>query len=257
MNSINKPINKILIGHEYPKNIKNPYSILEKKYNLKVDFKPLIRLEELYIDKYKDQYIFAKYEFTAIIFTSKISIDFFFKKCSKLKYCVDINMKYFCTTESIALYLKKYIQYKKRKVFFAKNSYNDFLNIIDKNHEEIFLYPCSNICNNRIFNSIIKKGCIIKKIIIYQNLYNDLSDMKCYFYDIIAVFTPLSIKSLINNFPDLKNKNIKIAAFGDKTHEAVINAGLSLDIKAPTKFLPSMIMALELYIKNINLNKKC
>ncbi|UOF94603.1 MAG: uroporphyrinogen-III synthase [Bacteroides sp.] len=246
---MNHKIRNILIGHEYPKNSKNPYFNISNKYNIKIDFKPFIKLEAINIDLHKNN--FTLYKFTAVIFASKISIDYFFQYCKKINYNVNIDTKYFCKTESIALYLKKYIKYRKRKIFFNKELVYNFENLIAKYSNELYLYPCSNTCNDIMLNNIINYGCQIKKVIMYKNLKMDLSYIKKNEYDIVAVFTPKSVIALLESFPDIGKTKIKIASFGNKTHNTVINAGLTIDIKAPTNLLPSMTMAIDYYIRNI------
>jgi uroporphyrinogen-III synthase len=191
-------------------------------------------------------------EFTAVIFTSKNAVDHFFRVCEEMRFEVPTEMKYFCISETIALYLQKYIQYRKRKIFFGKQTASDLAEVLKKHTSEKFLYPCSDVAAEETQKFLQDNGYDYKSAVLFRTVCSDLSDLAEVFYDIIAFFSPSSIQSLYKNFPDFKQNNTRIAAFGTSTHKAVIERGLILDIPAPTPNAPSMTMAIEQYVKQAN-----
>jgi len=194
-------------------------------------------------------------DFTAVLFNSKTAIDHFFRLAQELRVTIPDSLKYFCISESAAFYLQKYIVYRKRKIFHANGSMTDLLDIMKKHKEENFLVPLSDIHSQEIPKMLDKGGFKYTQAILYRTISSDLKDLKEMNYDILVFFSPSGIKSLIQNFPDFKQKDIKIACFGSTTAQAVREAGLIPDIEAPTPEAPSMTMALEHYIKNINKTK--
>jgi uroporphyrinogen-III synthase len=161
-------------------------------------------------------------------------------------------MKYFCLSENIALYLQKYIQYRKRKIFYGKQTASDLAEVLKKHATEKFLYPCSDVAAEETQKFLQENGYDFTQAVLFKTVCSDLSDLADVFYDVIAFFSPSSIQSLYKNFPDFKQNNTRIAAFGLTTHKALAERELILDIPAPTPKAPSMIMALEDYIKQVN-----
>lgn len=247
-----KKVKSILVTLPKPENEKSPYFALAQKYNLKLDFRAFIHVEGVSgRDVRKEQRINLG-DFTAVIFTSRNAADHFFRVCEEMRYDVPADLKYFCLSETIALYLQKYIQYRKRKIFFGKQTAKDLSDVLKKHAKEKFLYPCSDVANEETYNWLQDNGYNVTPAVLFRTVVSDLSDLKDVFYDIIVFFSPSSVQSLFENFPDFKQNDTRLAAFGPTTHQAVLDRGLLLDIAAPTPEAPSMTMAVEQYIKIAN-----
>ncbi|MFZ4100748.1 MAG: uroporphyrinogen-III synthase [Sphingobacterium thalpophilum] len=250
---IEKPrkVKSILVTLPKPDSEKSPYFDLAKKYNLKIDFRSFIHVEGVQAKDFRKEKInFA--EFTAVIFTSRNAVDHFFRICEEMRYDVPSDMKYFCISETIALYLQKYIQYRKRKIFFGKQTAADLADLLKKHTTEKFLYPCSDVAAEETQRFLTENGYDFKPAVLFHTVCSDLSDLAEVFYDVIAFFSPSSIHSLFINFPDFKQNNTRIAAFGVSTLKAALEHKLILNIPAPTPEAPSMTMAIEQYIKQAN-----
>jgi len=247
-------IKSILVTQPEPNTIKSPYSELADSTSVKIDFRPFIQVEGVSAKEFRQTRIHIN-DFTAVLFNSKTAIDHFFRLAQELRVTIPDSLKYFCISESAAFYLQKYIVYRKRKIFHANGSMTDLLDIMKKHKEENFLVPLSDIHSQEIPKMLDKGGFKYTQAILYRTISSDLKDLKEMNYDILVFFSPSGIKSLIQNFPDFKQKDIKIACFGSTTAQAVREAGLIPDIEAPTPEAPSMTMALEHYIKNINKTK--
>jgi len=191
---------------------------------------------------------------SAVIFTSRNAIDHFFRMCSEMRITVPDSMKYFCVSESVAYYLQKYIIYRKRKIFIGPGKFPQLFDVINKHKDENFLVPLSDQHNKTIPLLLSKNDLKYTKAILYRTVSSDLSDLAAINYDLLVFFSPSGIRSLLKNFPEFKQNNIKIASFGESTAKAVKEAGLRLDLKAPLPQAPSMTMALDLFIKNFNKN---
>lgn len=246
-----KKVKSILITLPKPETEKSPYFDLAKKYNLKLDFRSFIHVEGVPAKDFrKDKINLA--DFTAVIFTSRNAADHFFRICEEMRFEVPAEMKYFCLSENIALYLQKYIQYRKRKIFFGKQTAADLAEVLKKHASEKFLYPCSDVAAEETQKFLQENGYDFKPAVLFRTVCSDLSDLADVFYDVIAFFSPSSVQSLYKNFPDFQQNNTRLAAFGATTHKAIAERGLILDIPAPTPKSPSMTMALEEYIKEAN-----
>ena len=248
-------IKKILVSQPKPQNEKSPYFELARKHNLKIDFKSFIHIEGIAAKEFRQSRIDIS-SHSAVIFTSKTAIDHFFRICEEMRVPIPDSLKYFCVSESIAYYLQKYIVYRKRKVFVGTNNFEGLMDLILKHNEEKFLVPLSDMHKPEIPEQLNKNKIKYSIAILYRTICSDLSDLSDINYDILVFFSPSGIKSLLKNFPDFKQNNTKIAAFGPTTTQAVKKAGLHLDIEAPTSKAPSMTMALEQYITNHNKNNK-
>jgi len=246
-----KKVKSILVTLPKPETEKSPYYDLAKKCNVKVDFRSFIHVEGVAAKDFrKDKINLA--DFTAVIFTSRNAADHFFRICEEMRFDVPADMKYFCLSETIALYLQKYIQYRKRKIFFGKQTASDLAEVLKKHANENFLYPCSDVAAEETQKFLQDNGYNFTPAVIFRTVCSDLSDLADVFYDIIVFFSPSSIQSLYKNFPDFKQNDTRIAAFGASTHKAVKDHNLILDIPAPTPDAPSMTMAIEQYIKQTN-----
>jgi uroporphyrinogen-III synthase len=246
-----RKVKSILVTQEAPADTNSPYLKLAEKFNIKIDFRPFIQVEPVPLKEFRKQKIDIL-DHTAVIFTSRHAVDHFFAICQELKIEMPADMKYFCISEQTANYLQKYITIRKRKIFTGQKTAQDLLELLKKHKGEKYLFPCSDIRKNDIPDYLRDNGYEYTEAVIYHTVAADLSDLKNVYYDILAFFSPSGINSLYVNFPDFKQNDTRIAAFGPTTAKAVIDAGLILDIEAPLPNAPSMTGALELYIKKAN-----
>jgi len=248
-------IKRILVSQPKPESEKHPYSELAEKNNLKIDFRPFIQVEGITVKDFRKTRIDILAH-GAVIFTSKTAIDHFFRLSEEMRICIPDEMKYFCSSESIAFYLQKYIVYRKRKIFYsASGNLLDITDIFLKHKEENYLVPMSNAHKDEIPILLDKIKIKYTPAFLYNTVCSDLSDISEINYDVLVFFSPTGIKSLMQNFPGFKQNDIKIATFGSTTAKAATEAGLRLDISAPQPNAPSMTMALEQYIREYN--KSC
>lgn len=250
----NGPIRTILITQPRPDTEKSPYFELARKYEVNLEFHPFIRLEGISAKEFRKQKIeIANY--TAVIFTSRNAIDHFFRMCEEMKVTISQDTKYFCITEAVALYLQKFILYRKRKVFYGADGTNkSMFDVINKHKgNEKFLYPCSeNQQDNEIVNWLKSNNCGFATPFMYRTISNDVKDvLRDKNFDIICFFTPSGVKSLFDNFPDFSQDGARIGAFGGNTSKAVEQAGLTLEIRAPQPQAPSMVAALDQYLSSV------
>ena len=244
-----KRVKTILISQ--PKPERSPYFNLEKKFGVKIDFRPFIHVEGVPEKEFRKTRIRPD-EYSAVIFTSKNGIEHFFRMCEDMRIKMSQDTKYFCLTEAIAHYLQKFIIYRKRKVFVGKRVIQDLANYFNKHKKEKFLLPCSNLGSVPVVKFLQEGGYDFQEAMMYRTVSSDLSDLRDIFYDILVFFSPLGIKSLYENFPDFKQNNTRIAVFGNSTSAAVKDRGLTINIHAPAPETPSMTMALEKYITEVN-----
>lgn len=226
-------IRKVLVSQPEPNNPKSPYFELAKKYNLKIDFKQFIQIEGIPAKDFRQQKINLA-DFTAIIFTSKTSIDHYFRICEEMRIVVPDTMKYFCITENVAFYLQKYIVYRKRKIFHGKANFEDLIDVIIKHKEENFFVPLSDPHKSDI-PDLLKNHKIRHTIgTMYRTISRDF-DTKELDYDLLVFFSPSGIKSLKENFPSFIQGEVKIAAFGPTTAEAspMKDSGLTSRLPIP------------------------
>jgi uroporphyrinogen-III synthase len=244
-------IKKILVSQPEPSSDKNPYFEVAEKNNVKIDFRPFIHVEPVPTKEFRKQRV-SMLDYSAVIFTSKTSIDHYFRIANDLRITIPDAMKYFCTSESIAHYLQKYIVYRKRKIFFGKGKFADLMELLEKHKDENYLVPLSEQHKKEIPEMLDKHKVKYKIGILYQTVSSDLSDLSMVNYDVLVFFSPSGIRSLLSNFPDFRQENIKIASFGNSTAQAVKEAGLRLDLQAPMPNAPSMTMALDQFIQEQN-----
>ncbi|HQN92524.1 MAG TPA: uroporphyrinogen-III synthase [Prolixibacteraceae bacterium] len=244
-------IKRILVSQPEPTSVKSPYHEFAERNNVKVDFRSFTEVEGVSAKEYRQTRV-SILDHTAVIFTGRTAIDHFFRICADLRIVVPETMKYFCMSEATAFYLQKYIVYRKRKIFYSDGPFSDLLEIMKKHLDETYLLPLSHVHNQDIPQLLDEAKVKYSKAILYRTVSSDLSDLKNVNYDILVFYSPSGIKSLLQNFPDFQQNDIKIASFGASTAEAVKEAGLRLDIQAPNPEAPSMTMALEQYIKKVN-----
>jgi uroporphyrinogen-III synthase len=190
--------------------------------------------------------------FTAIILTSRNSVDHFFRIADEMRFKVPDTMKYFCQSEAVAYYLQKYVVYRKRKIYVGKRFFNDLLPLFKKYKDEKFLLPSSDVLKPIVPETLNELKVDWKRGIFYKTVISDLSDLRDVYYDVLVFFSPSGIESLLKNFPDFKQNDTRIAVFGNSTIMAATDAGLRIDIQAPTPETPSMTMALQKYITSVN-----
>ena len=251
----NGKIKSIIISQPKPESDKSPYFDLAKKHGLKIDFRPFITVTPEHYKEFKLQKINIL-DFTAIILNSRNSVDHFFRMCSELKIEMPPETKYFCVNDSIANYLAKYIQVRKRKVFTGKATETELLNVIKNHPTEKYLFPCSDWRKPEIEKFMKKNKYNFKEAFFYRIVSSDLSDLKDVNYDIIVFFSPADVRSLFENFPKFKQNKTLIAAFGATTVKAITEASLTVNITAPSVQYPSMVMALDKYIDTHNKEAK-
>ena len=246
-------IKKILVSQPKPSSEKSPYYDICNKYGVEMVFRPFIKIEGLTAKEFRAAKVNLA-DYTGIIFTSRTAVDHYFRLCEESRVKVPDTMRYFCTTESIALYLQRYIVYRKRKISFGKTGKLDDSQLVAslvKNNKEKFLFPISDVHKEDV-EELRKLGLDVTKVVMYRTVSNDFQHDEDLDYDMLVFFSPAGIASLKKNFPDFNQKEIKIGTFGSTTAQAVRDAGLRLDLEAPTVQAPSMTAALDMFIKENN-----
>ena len=245
-------IKKVLVSQPSPASAKSPYFDIAEKYGVEIEFRPIIKVESLSAKEFRQQKV-SILDHTAIVFTSRHAIDHFFNLCTDLRVTIPETMKYFCTSEQIALYIQKYVQYRKRKVFFgATGKFNDLIPTIVKHKSEKYFVPMSDVHNDEIKNALDAKDIQHTEAVMYRTVSNDFGEDEKFDYDMLLFFSPAGISSLMKNFPNFEQKDIAIGCFGPATAKAVKDAGLRLDLEAPTVESPSMTAALDKFIGEHN-----
>jgi uroporphyrinogen-III synthase len=244
-------VKTILVSQPEPKIENSPYSRLIDKQKVKIDFRPFIHVEGVNARDVRHQKIDLT-KFTAIILTSRNAVDHFFRVAEEMRFKVPDTMKYFCQSEAVAYYLQKYVVYRKRKIYVGKRTFKELTPLIKKYKDEMFLLPSSDALKPAVPETLNSLNINWERGIFYKTVVSDLSDLRVVYYDILVFFSPSGIKSLLANFPDFEQNNTRIAVFGNSTIKATTEAGLRVDIKAPTPETPSMTMALAKYIDEVN-----
>jgi len=244
-------VKTILVSQPAPKTETSPYFDLSEKQKVKIDFRSFIHVEGVAVKEVRAQKIDLN-NFTAIILTSRNAVDNFFRIADEMRFKVPDSMKYFCQSEAVAYYLQKYVVYRKRKIYVGKRTFPELSKLIKKHKEEKFLLPSSDKLKPLIPSELDKLAVDWTQAILYKTVVSDLSDLENVSYDVLVFFSPSGIDSLFKNFPEFKQNNTRIAAFGNSTIKAVTDAGLKCNITAPAPETPSMTMALEKYIKGVN-----
>lgn len=245
-------VKNILVSQPQPADLgKSHYSDLISKHKVNVDFRKFIKIDGVTASDFRKDKVYIQ-DHTAVIFTSRNAVDHFFRIAKDMRVEIPDTMKYFCISEATAFYLQKYVQYRKRKIFQGQQNFKDLLEIIKKHKDEQFLLPCSDIHKLSIVKALDAAKINYSKAVIYKTLASDLSDVDISSYDLLVFFSPAGVKSLFKNFPEYKQNSSIIGAFGPTTHKAVVDAGLNVDIAAPTKTALSMTVAIEQFIQNSN-----
>lgn len=242
-------IKKILVSQPKPSSEKSPYYTIAEKYGVDIVFRPLIKVESVSAKEFRQQKV-SILDYTAIVFTSRHAIDHFFNLSKELRVTIPETMKYFCVTESVALYIQNYVQYRKRKVFFGKTGkMDDLIPLMVKHKTEKYFVPLSDVHNDAICKLMDAHKLQHKEAVMYRTVSNDFSSDEDFNYDMIIFFSPSGVQALQKNFPDFKQGDCAFATFGPATAKAVEDAGFRLDLAAPTKEAPSMTAALENFLK--------
>jgi uroporphyrinogen-III synthase len=244
-------VKTILVSQPEPKIENSPYFDIQEKQKVKIDFRPFIHVEGVSAKEIRQQKVDLN-NYTAIVLTSRNSVDHFFRVAEEMRFKVPDTMKYFCQSEAVAFYLQKYVVYRKRKIYVGKRSFSELSPLIKKYKDEKFLLPNTDKVKPEVPDTMNALGVNWKLATFYKTVISDLSDLADVYYDILVFFSPSGIDSLFHNFPDFKQNNTRIAVFGDTTIKAVEDKGLRVDIAAPTAETPSMTMALEKYIDKVN-----
>lgn len=241
-------IKTILVSQPAPQDKKSPYYELAEKYNLKIDFRSFIHVEGIDAQEFRKQKVNLS-DHSSVILTSKTAIDHYFRIAQEMRYDVPDTTKYFCISEAVAYYLQKYVAYRKRKIFYGKQTITDLIDVLKKHKKEQFLLPCTDILRDKIPITLEENGLNFTKAILYRTVASDLSDLADVYYDMLVFYSPGGIESLLKNFPDFKQNNTVLAAFGPTTASAIVKNNLRLDVHAPQPNAPSMTGAIELYVK--------
>ena len=247
-------VKTILVSQPEPKIENSPYFDLQDRQKVKVDFRPVIHVEGLEAKEIRQQKIDLS-KFSAIILTSRNSVDHFFRVAEEMRFKVPDSMKYFCQSEAVAYYLQKYVVYRKRKIYVGKRTFEELSPLIKKYKDETFLLPTTDKVKPIIPITLDNLGVKWTQATFYKTVISDLSDLENVTYDILVFFSPSGIESLFHNFPDFKQNETRLAVFGNTTIKAVEAKGLRVDIAAPTPETPSMTMALKKYIDQVNKGK--
>ncbi|MBC8045727.1 MAG: uroporphyrinogen-III synthase [Fimbriimonadaceae bacterium] len=252
-----KPVKSILVSQPVPENPKNPYAELVEKYKVKIDFRHFIKIQGTQGKDFRKQRINIS-DYSAVMFTNRIAIDHFFRLCEELRVKMPEMTKYFCVTEAIAVYLQKYIQYRKRKVFYGDSGKDTELFEILNKHilNEKILFPCTPNHKDVYTEYLKSKNANFDEAIMYESITADLSDMNGKInYDMLVLFTPLGVNSLFKNFPNFAQGELRIGCMGLSTLKAMEENGLQVDLKAPTPETPSIFMAIDRYLAKANKKK--
>ena len=247
-------IKKILVSQPKPSSDKSPYYDIEKESGVELFFRPFIKVEGLTAKEFRQQRI-NLLDYSAVVFTSRYAIDHYFRLAKEMRVIIPETMKYFCVTETIALYIQKYVQYRKRKVFFGTTGkIQDLVPTMAKHKTENYLVPLSDVHNDVVKNQLDEKKLRHTECYMYRTVSNDFTEdeVKNFDYDMLVFFSPTGIEALTKNFPNFDQGDIRIATFGPSTAKAVEEKGLRLDLQAPSEEYPSMTSALKAYLKANN-----
>lgn len=243
-------IKKVLVSQPKPADFeKSPYGELARKHGLQIDFFKFIKIDGVPARELRQERLNLG-DYSAVILTSRNAVDHYFRVAKEMRFEVPETMKYFCISDSTAYYLQKYVQFRKRKIFYGHHSFQDLMDVIRKHKDEKFLLPCSDIHKDTMVDLLEENNINFQKVTMYRTVAADIGNLKIEDYDLVVFFSPAGIKSLQQNFPKFKQGDVLFGAFGQSTCDAVVEAGFELHIPAPTKNSPSMTMAIEEFIAN-------
>lgn len=241
-------IKHILVSQPQPADIsKTPYADMMKKFGVSFTFEKFIRLDGVSASELRQEHVKLP-EYTGIILTSRNAVDHFFRVAKEMRYNVPETLKYFCINESTAFYLQRYVQYRKRKVFYGNQTLDDLIEIMKKHKDEKYLYCCSDISSDTTTEQLNAAKLNFTKAVMFRTVPADVKHIKIDDYEMLVFFSPAGIHSLMENFPEFKQGEVAIGGFGEATCHAILEAGFELNIKAPSETAPSMTMAIEQYL---------
>ena len=245
-------VKKILISQPRPTSEKSPYFEIEKKYGVQLVFHPFIKVECLTAREFRQQKV-QILDHTAIVFNSRHAIDHFFTLCKEMRIAIPETMKYFGVSEMVSLYIQKYVQFRKRKVFYpTSGKLADLIALMAKHKAETYLVPQSDVHSDELHNMAEAKKLQVRECVMYRTLSNDLPSDTPFDFDMVVLFTPAGVESLLKNVPNFKETQAKLACFGKSTAKAIEDAGLPLELEAPSVKAPSITGSLELYLEEHN-----
>ena len=245
-------VKNILISQPAPVSEKSPYFDIAKKHKVEFVFHPFIKIERLTPREFREQKV-QVLDHTAIVFNSRHAIDHFFNLCKEMRIAIPEDMKYFGISETVALYIQKYVQYRKRKVFFgATGKMEDLVTVMAKHKTENYLFPQSDVHSDEAHLMMEAKKLKHTECVMYRTVSNPLPTDHEFDYDMVVLFTPAGVESLLKNVPDFKERNIRLACFGKATANAIKEAGLELHLEAPTPQAPSITGSIDLYLEQCN-----
>ena len=245
-------IKKILVSQPKPSSERSPYYDIAERMNVEIVFRPFIKVQGITPKEFRAQKI-SILEHTAVVFTSRHAIDHFFTLCKEMRVVIPEDMKYFCITETVALYIQKYVQYRKRKIFFGETGkIDDLIPLMAKHKNEKYFIPISDVHTSQFGEMLDAKKLVHSEGIMYRTVSNDFQEGEPFDYDLLIFFSPSGIQALLKNFPDFKQDKISIGTFGPATAKAVRDAGLRLDLEAPSPEYPSITAAIAAYVKKVN-----
>ena len=246
-------VKKILVSQPKPTSTNSPYYEIAKQFDVELVFRPFIKVEGITTQEFRQQKVNIS-NYTAIVFTSRHAIDHFFQLTKEMRITMPETTKYFCVTETIALYIQKYAPYRKRKIFFgATGKIDDLIPAMIKHKNEKYLVPMSSVANDSISKLLDSKELNHTECVMYRTVSNDFNEeeKKNFDYDMVLFFSPAGIKSLKENFPEMKSGDLQIGTFGPSTAKAAREAGFDLDLEAPTERYPSMTGALRHFLQEL------
>ncbi len=242
-------LKSILVSQPQPADLeKSPYGELAKNHNLNIDFHKFIQIEGVAAREFRKERINLA-DYSAVIFSGRNAVDHYFRMAKEMRFEVPESMKYFCLAESTAYYLQKYVQYRKRKIFFGKQGFEDLIDSMRKHKDDRYLLPCSDIHKDTMTDILDENEIEYSKAVLYKTVASSLKTVKIEDYDMVVFFSPAGIASLQKNFPKYKQGDTYFAGFGESTCDAIRQAGFTVHIEAPTKTSPSMTMAIDEFIE--------
>lgn len=249
-------VKNILISQPKPVELeKSPYFEIIQKHGVKFEFKKFFAVTGIPAKEFRQDRV-NLLDYTGVIFTSRNAVDHYFRIAKEMRIEIPDGMKYYCISDQTAYYLQKYIQFRKRKIFFGNQSIDELVDLVRKHKDEKFLLPCNDSSNERIKTQLDSHGIRYKLAVIYKNEFVDLSDIDPNSFDMLVFFSPYGIKSLQETFPGFQQGEKIIAVYGETTRTAADEAKLRIDIMAPNPTAPSMTMAIDQFLSLLNKKKK-
>lgn len=247
-------VKNILISQPKPAELeKSPYFEIIKKHNVSIDFHKFFKIEGYSSIDFRKENKVRLTDHTAIIFTSKNGVDHYFRLAGELRIETPDSMKYFCSTDTIAFYLQKYIQFRKRRIFYAtQNNTNDLVELIKRHKTEKYLLPCSEEHNNELSDILDSNKISYVKAVMYRTVAEDMTFLDLSKYEMLVFFSPSGIKSLFKNFPDFVQGEKAIAVSGQSTAQAAKEAGINITFEGPNAVAPSMMKAIDIFLSTNN-----